>query len=149
MADSYFYQGKLETAKTYYQKVANKRKNQPLNHANILLLLLQQNGLEPQDKIDKVLAEKFKNQLITLHLYGNEKPKMSLYFAEVYALLKNKALAMRYLVQALEQGQVLNYQVESSALLIDLKELQRYKKLQKQKEQGKSVTPSFDKYFAN
>jgi len=149
LADSYFYQGKPKIASMYYQKVADKRKNQPLNHANILLVLLQKDGLDPERGIDKVLTNKFKNQLITLHLYGSEKPRTSLYLAEIYAVLKNEALAMRYLVQALEQGQVFNYQIEHSAPFSGLKALKRYRKLQKQKEQGNSATPYIDKYFEN
>lgn len=149
LADSYFYQGKPEIASLYYQKVADKRKNQPLNHANILLELMQKSDLESQGKIDKVLAEKFKNQLISLHLSGSEKPRTSLYLAEIYAVLNDEVLAMRYLVQALEQGQVFNYQIENSVAFIALKALKRYKKLQKQKEQGKSATPHIDKYFDN
>lgn len=148
LADSYFYQGKSEIARIYYQKVANKRTNQPINHANILLVLLKNNGLEYQEKTDTVLAEKVKNQLITMHLSGNEKPIISLYLAEIYALLNDEALAMRYLIQALEQGQMFNYQIKSSVILIDLKVLHRYKKLQKQKEQGKLVTSRIDKYFS-
>ena len=149
LADSYFYEGKPKIASIYYQKVADKRKNQPLNHANILLVLLQKGGLDPQIEIDKVLVEKFKNQLITLHLYGSEKPRTSLYLAEIYAVLNNEALAMRYLVQALEQGQVFNYQIEHSAPFVNLKTLQRYKKLQQQKEQGSLAAPNLDKYFDN
>jgi DNA-binding winged helix-turn-helix (wHTH) protein/Flp pilus assembly protein TadD len=149
LADSYFYQGKTEIASVYYQKVTDKREKQPLNHANILLVLLEKSGLEPQRKVNKVLGEKLKEQLVTLHLSGSEKPRTSLYLAEIYAVLDDEVLAMRYLVQALEQGQVFNYQIENSNAFIDLKKLQRYKKLQKQKEQGKSTTPHIDKYFVN
>ena len=151
LADSYFYQGKEKTANIYYQKVADKRENQPFNHANILLALLENSGSASQERINKLLAEKFKNQLISLHLSGSEKPRTSLYLAEIYAVLNDEVLAMRYLVQALEQGQVFNYQIEHSIALTKVKTLPRYKNLQKQKqkEQGSLPAPNIDKYFDN
>jgi len=149
LADSYFYQGNLEIAISYYQKIADERKNQPINHSNILSVLVAKSKQVPQGGINKPLAEKLKNQLISLHLSGSEKPTTSLFLAEIYAALNDDALAMRYLVQAFEQGLVLNYKIENSAVFSNIKALQRYKKLKKQKEQSKSIAPNVDKYFVS
>lgn len=147
LANNYFFQGKLETAKVHYQQLAKVREGLPINHTNIFSVLLASSEIESSGKVDEVLAENLKNQLIALHLAGNEKPSVSLYLAEIYAMSNNPTVAMRYLVQALEQGQILNYQIDNSILLISLKMLPRYKKLQKQKEQERLDTPLIDKYF--
>ena len=67
--------------------------------------------------------------------------------AEVFALLNDDSSAMRYLVQAIEQGQVLNYQIANSLIFEDLRKLRRYKILQAQQKRAKDVVLSLDEYF--
>lgn len=148
LADSHFYQAKLVEAKMAYQRVASKIENQPINHANILSALLSINVDEDKNQQENVAQiEYFKNKLTALHLAGNEKPRNSLYLAEIYSELGDDSLAMRYLVQALEQGQEFNYQIENSPLMQDLKALPRYLKLQQQKTQAVKSHANIDVFF--
>lgn len=147
MADSYYFQGKLGNAITYYQQITQQRKNLPINHSNILSLLLSDTGSESKVLVEKDQAEKIIEHLITLHLSGNEKPQNSLYLAEVFALTNEHSSAMRYLVQAIEQGQVFNYQVSNSFVLKDLKQLKRYQALQAQQMPDKEEVVAIDAFF--
>jgi len=148
LADSYFFQGELALAKGYYQQVADIQKNSPVNQATIRSLLLLKDTYKPDDEKQNngLLFDPIIKQLVGAHLAGNEKPKISLYLAEVYALLNNETLVFRYLVQALEQGQVLNYQINSAPLFEEVKQLDRYKKLHQQL-QSQKVLPNIDDYF--
>ena len=150
LADSYFYKGELEIAKMYYQKAVAQRLNKPINQANILsMLLLADKNKEPQDaKTQDDLVGKYKQQLVALHLSGNEKAKTSLYLAEVLALLNDNSAAMRYLVQAIEQGQVFNYQIEQSSIFKDVRKLRRYNILQAQQKRVKNKGIAIDEYFS-
>jgi len=141
LADSYYFQGKTEKAKKLYQKVLGKRVNQPITQAKIMVMALS------TSEGDASLKESLIKRLTALHLSGNEKPNISLYLAGVYASLKNESLSMRYLVQATEQGQVLNYQIENSYIFKNLKKLPRYKKLQEQKVHEKELHSTIDEYF--
>jgi len=149
LADSYFFQRELDVAQMYYQKASDERVNQPVNQANILsVLLLKKVGeVQKDEEIHKALVEKYKQQLVALHLAGNEKPRTSLYLAEVFALLNDNSSAMRYLVQAIEQGQVLNYQIENSRIFKNLKTLTRYKILQEQHSHELATSDKLDEYF--
>jgi DNA-binding winged helix-turn-helix (wHTH) protein/Flp pilus assembly protein TadD len=149
LADSYFFQGELEIAQTYYQKVNDERMNQPVNQANILSKLLLKNdvNIHKNEKRNEELVENYKQQLVALHLAGNEKPSTSLYLAEVFALLNDNSSAMRYLVQAIEQGQVLNYQIDQSLVFKSLKKLKRYKILQEHQKLESDTVMKVDEYF--
>jgi len=149
LADSYFFQKELDVAQMYYQKVTDQRVNQPVNQANILSVLLLKNVDKEQsnEKINKALVEKYKQQLVALLLAGNEKPRTSLYLAEVFALLNDNSSAMRYLVQAIEQGQVLNYQIENSLIFKNIKTLTRYKILQEQHNHELATSGKVNEYF--
>jgi len=149
LANSYFFQGDLEKAKPYYQQVIDQRLHQPINQANILSVLLFSETKNTAETVKEQteLVAKYKQQLVALHLSGNEKPSTSLYLAEVFALLKDNSAAMRYLVQAIEQGQVLNYQIEKSLIFKDLRKLRRYKILQVQHKKVIKADLHLDEYF--
>jgi DNA-binding winged helix-turn-helix (wHTH) protein/Flp pilus assembly protein TadD len=149
LADSYFFQGELEVANVTYQKVNEQRLNQPINQANIYSILLTKDDKKTQEKAkeQEQLIEKYKQQLVALHLSGNEKPSTSLYLAEVSALLNDSSAALRYLVQAIEQGQVFNYQIEKSLIFNDLRKIRRFKILRRQHKHVKNKDLIIDEYI--
>jgi DNA-binding winged helix-turn-helix (wHTH) protein/Flp pilus assembly protein TadD len=150
LADSYFFQEALDIAQSYYSQALEMRKNQPIGHVNIISTLLMNNvhktQKDQQENITRI--EHFKDKLVALHLVGNEKPNNSLYLAEINALLNNDSIAIRYLVQALEQGQVLNYQIDNSFIFKRLKKSPRYIKLYEQNKREKAERLDIDKYFS-
>jgi DNA-binding winged helix-turn-helix (wHTH) protein/Flp pilus assembly protein TadD len=143
LADNYIFQGNLAKALQYYQQVVDKRMGVETSHANIMVKLLSSNSDHHQ------LKDSLIKPLVTLHLSGNEKPKTSLYLAKVYAKLNDNTFSIRYLVQALEQGQVLNYQIDSSPFFNEVKTLARYKKLIRNQETVITEKVAVDHFFYN
>lgn len=107
-ADSYYFQGLPQKALSAYQAsidqtstLAPEKQNsgQLTNHkitrAEVMVLLIKGKDAEI------ALSEKSLQQLLAL---GDEKPQTSLLLAQIFAYQQKPQLALRYLIQAIEQG---------------------------------------------
>ncbi|WP_435274187.1 hypothetical protein ACMAZF_12765 [Psychrobium sp. nBUS_13] len=72
-------------------------------------------------------------QLMVLQLHGNEDVEISLQLAEFYSATQEVDLAMRYFVQALEQGYRLDYRVLQAPLFSALRHHHGFKRFIKPK----------------
>lgn len=131
MADNYYFQGQLTSALSYYVKVNKKELNQKLSSAQVMTILLAENT--KISDIEGLIA-----QLKIQHQLGNEKAEISLNLAKAYSKLNKPKQAMRYFVQAIEQGLIIDKRVESSPLLSKIRSLPGYQKLYRRQQSTRS-----------
>ena len=108
LADSYYFQGLQQKALSAYQSsiyqtitlLPESQKgaqffNHKITRAEVMVLLIKGKDEEI------ALSEKLLQQLLAL---GDEKPQTSLLLAQIFAHQQKHQLALRYLIQAIEQG---------------------------------------------
>jgi tetratricopeptide (TPR) repeat protein len=140
LADSYFYDHKIDIAKTLYLQIKKEGKN-ALSKANITLPLIatsinEQNALTLENAIKKRLNA------------GSDNALHSYYLAALYANTQQVSLSLRYLMQAVEQGAFLPYQIEESPIFSPIKASATFKKIitnlhQKQINEKKFIVMTF------
>jgi len=108
MAELSYVQHDIENAQLYYAKASEQA--QWVSSARIMSLLLKQNT-----STESVLT--LIDQLKALQLQGNEKPFIALGLAKAYEKLGNIQQAVRYFVQAVEQGLSIDHNVVLSPYL--------------------------------
>ncbi len=101
LADSYYFSGNLEFAKELYARLYNKQsKNQQLNgtsHVKVMHLLLTESPKEEEfDRLIRLIKDDQNN--------GSDKAIYSYRLALIFAHKKQNEMAIRYLVQSVEQG---------------------------------------------
>ncbi|MCJ8319131.1 MAG: winged helix-turn-helix domain-containing protein [Colwellia sp.] len=125
LADVYFAFKEKDRALEYYQKLQNKAQEQDVkdtSSANLMRLLLTL----PESNNELInVATIFKNKLQT----GTDKALFSYNLAMIYAQVEQPQLAIRYLVQSIEQGLTPVAKIEKQAMFEPLHQLSSYKKL--------------------
>ncbi|WDD99047.1 tetratricopeptide repeat protein [Thalassomonas actiniarum] len=114
LADSYFYNGQTELAHKTYQEIIVKQENKVLPRVHLMFLLTA--AKLPTKEITALTAS-LKNSLYE----GSDKASLSYDLALIYARQKQEQQAIRYLVQALEQGLTQVSKVENHPLFQPLK----------------------------
>jgi len=114
LAETYLFSSQIEPAKDLYQKLAKNKSSSDLSTIHILSIVLS-----GQDKADQV------NDLIILLKSvlnsGSEESKHSYNLAILYAHINNEKDALRYLVQAIEQGLTSSYMLIDNPILDPIK----------------------------
>jgi len=131
LADSYLYSGAVFDAYNLYMNVplrnksanhVNQNKEQNFSRVTLLSTLLA-----------KEMSEEFITEMITnaemLHVRGSDKSSDSYNLALLYAHKGDKYIAIRYLVQAVEQGLMSLYQIEKQPLFEELRSMNAYLKI--------------------
>jgi len=131
LADSYLYSGAVFDAYNLYMNVplrnksanhVNQNKEQNFSRVTLLSTLLA-----------KEMSEEFITEMITnaemLHVRGSDKSSVSYNLALLYAHKGDKYIAIRYLVQAVEQGLMSLYQIEKQPLFEELRSMNAYLKI--------------------
>jgi len=131
LADSHLYAGELIIAQQLYEKASNTNNeardsitNQTsgLSRVKLLSVLLAENTTE--QKVLEMISSAEKT-----HAKGSDKSADSYGLALLYAYQNKKNIAIRYLVQAVEQGLVSLYIIEKQPLFKALHSLGAYKKV--------------------
>ncbi len=140
LADSYFYDNKVTMAKTLYLQIKKEGQN-ILSKANIILILIS-------DVIDKQSVLMLENTIKGRLNSGSDNAIHSYYLAALYANQKQTSLALRYLMQAVEEGAFSPYQIEENPIFSQIKTSTTFKKiianlLQKQINEKKAITLTF------
>lgn len=133
LADSYYYSGQLTLAWQYYKKLLDNDQiasggKQNLSTANLLRLMigLSESKSKRESKNEVLLVEQaLKNKLAS----GTDKALYSYNLAIIYSQTQQEHLAVRYLVQAIEQGITSVEKVEQQIMFKPLHQLSSYKKL--------------------
>jgi len=144
LADSYFYSGQTKLARETYNKILKNTDDKATQYVIIMALLSNENASKLQ--INQLVL-----QLKGVLNQGSDKALHSYKLALIFAYLKQRDQAVRYLVQAVEQGFVNIMKIEIHPLLSYLKDLKSYQKLienmkKKQKSEKESLVNS---YFLN
>ncbi|WDE11809.1 tetratricopeptide repeat protein [Thalassomonas haliotis] len=114
LADSYFYNGQTELAHKTYQDILVKQENKVLPRVRMMFLLTAPRL--PAEEISALTAS-LKNSLYE----GSDKASLSYDLALIYARQAQEQQAIRYLVQAVEQGFTQVSKVEQQPLFQPLK----------------------------
>ncbi|WP_281559120.1 tetratricopeptide repeat protein [Thalassomonas sp. RHCl1] len=114
LADSYFYNGQTDLAHKTYQDIMIKQENKVLPRVRLMFLLTA--PTLPAKEIS-ALTTSLKNSLYE----GSDKASLSYQLALIYARQEQEQQAIRYLVQALEQGLTQINKVEQQPLFQPLK----------------------------
>jgi len=125
LADVYYALKQNERALKYYQKLKKNDRTQyegDISSANLMRLLLT---LPVSEKELLSVAKTFKNKLQS----GTDKPLYSYNLAMIYAQVNQPKLAIRYLVQSIEQGITSAEKIERQAMFLPINQLPSYKNL--------------------
>ena len=122
-ADIAYYQGDLATAYKAYQQATSMKDISKLSRSHLMATLLSNQRPENATKQGAII-----DNLKNLQLHGNEHAEVSLQLAEFYSATQKVDLAMRYFVQAIEQGYLLNYRVLQAPLFSTLRNHHDFKK---------------------
>ncbi|SFC43066.1 winged helix-turn-helix domain-containing protein [Pseudoalteromonas denitrificans] len=122
LADSYFYSGDIKKGQQLYQKIINNKESKASEGVKIMALL-------SAEKVPELQLTLFIKQLKDALNQGSDKASHSYNLALLYAFKNQDVLAVRYLVQAVEQGFFNISRIESHPLFSHLKALNNYKKL--------------------
>ncbi|MFT5757204.1 MAG: DNA-binding winged helix-turn-helix (wHTH) protein/tetratricopeptide (TPR) repeat protein [Alteromonadaceae bacterium] len=145
LADSHLYAGRLSLAQSFYQRVTliNKEEdavaneNMVFSRSHLLSMILA--GETSEQKIAELIS--FAENR---HVKGSDKSADSYNLALLYAHQNNNTMAIRYLVQAVEQGFMSLYFIEKQPLFNVLHAFSAYQKIivnvqQKRQKQIKTV----------
>ncbi len=127
-ADIAYYQGDLASAYNAYQQATTMKNVTTLSRSHLMATLLKNKHLANTTKQYAII-----NHLKNLQLHGNEDAEISLQLAEFYSATQEVDLAMRYFVQALEQGYRLDYRVLQAPLFSALRNHHDFKRFIKPK----------------
>jgi DNA-binding winged helix-turn-helix (wHTH) protein/Flp pilus assembly protein TadD len=132
LADSYYLRGLQQEALSAYKTSVNQTKTAPaekqknaqfannkITRAEVMVLLLNKNHSEIAH------SEQHLQQLLAL---GDEKPQTSLLLAQIFAHQQKHQFALRYLIQAIEQGfknTAYLYQLPDFTALVNTAQIQR------------------------
>ncbi len=122
LADSYFYANNKELAYQTYKKILDNTEDKPTEIVKLMALLASE---KPSKKQLNLFVSQLKNALNQ----GSEKALHSYNLALIFSYLNQNDRAVRYLVQAVEQGFFNLKKVELNPLFIHLKNLDSYQKL--------------------
>jgi len=142
LADSYLYSGALADAYTQYMdvpfrknsvKYLNQSDQKKFSRVELLSALLA--GERSEELIAKMIVS-----AEMLHVRGSDKSSDSYNLALLFSQTKKTKMAIRYLVQAVEQGLLSSYQIEKQPLFKELRSMNSYLKIieniqQKQRQQ--------------
>ncbi|WDE05451.1 winged helix-turn-helix domain-containing protein [Thalassomonas viridans] len=122
LADSYFYNGQTGLAHKIYRDIIHRQENKVLPRVRLMFLLTA-----PEPATDDIadLAESLKSSLYE----GSDKAGLSYHLALIYARQQQEQQAIRYLVQAVEQGLTQVSKVEQHPLFQSLKTSDSFKRL--------------------
>lgn len=112
LADNYYFQGQKALAQTLYQKIIKANNN--VSHAAIMLYIL---STKPNHQNWQALVEPLKLALKA----GSDKANYSYYLALLYAKKNQHQLAIRYLVQSVEQGLTMQSKINFQPIFNKLK----------------------------
>ncbi|PAJ73865.1 hypothetical protein CJF42_13585 [Pseudoalteromonas sp. NBT06-2] len=144
LADSYFYSKQKKLARETYNKILKNKDNKATQYVKLMALLSSEN------------ASKLQINQLTLQLkgalnQGSDKARHSYNLALIFAYLKQNEQAIRYLVQAVEQGFVNISKIEIHPLLAHFKDLKSFQKLieNMKKKQNSEKNNLDNSYFFN
>ena len=142
LADSYFYAGKTALAYQKYQEVLQNKNNIAPPRVQLMTLL---SSPQPSSKDNPKKITELTNLLKNSLYDGSEKAVLSYQLALIYAYQQQEKQAIRYLVQAVEQGFSLVNTIEHQPLLQPFKENKTFKRIlagikQKQRLENKSFS---------
>jgi len=102
LADCYYFQGQLIEAQKQYRALSLLSTYNQINRAYVLSLILDNEPLNKKENDAKITEAT--NHLKSLLAAGYEKPQTSFLLAQIYAFQQETQHALRYIVQAIEQG---------------------------------------------
>ena len=122
LADSYFYNGQTELAHNTYRDILSRQENKELVQVRLMSLLTA-----PQLATEEIaaLTAKLKSSLYE----GSDKASLSYHLALIYARQQQEQQAIRYLVQAIEQGLTQVNKVEQHPLFQSMKTSDSFNRL--------------------
>ncbi|WP_057831920.1 winged helix-turn-helix domain-containing protein [Colwellia sp. TT2012] len=136
LADNYFYSGQTTKANLLYRQIALDTKNKFSRRVEIMFLVSVTPDSINTAKTDLLaLISQLKNALNT----GSDKASHSYNLALLYAYDKQEQLAIRYLVQAVEQGFMLIHKIEQHPVFFQLKRFKNYNQIISSMKQKQSV----------
>lgn len=145
-ADIAFFENKLPAARALYQQAAKLMPEGEYSRAKLFSgLLAERLSTDQADKLahqerNSVIIKKLKE----LQQYGNEKAQVSLLLAQNYSMRGQKNLAMRYFIQAVEQGYQLDYRVLRSPFFTQLLDEAQFKNFTVQLKESIEIAPFFE-----
>jgi len=144
LADSYFYSNNKELANQTYKKILDNTEDKPSETVKLMALL-------SSNKASKQQLNQFVSQLKGALNEGSDKALHSYNLALIFSYQKQNDHAVRYLVQAVEQGFFNLRKVEFNPLFQHLKNLESYQKLllnMRKKQSSEKISLASNHFFS-
>ena len=148
-ADIAYFQNNIDMAKNFYQQAADLTPSAIYSRSKLLSVLLtkQMNSVAKTSTLDNSQAAYNEQSIAGLKAkqqQGNEQAEVSLLLAEIYSAKAEYNIAMRYLIQAIEQGYQLDYRVYQSPSFKGLREQDIFQRLTAQMKEAIEIDSFFE-----
>jgi len=125
LAETYLFSSQIESAKALYQKLAKNKSSSDLSTDHVLSVVLTEQVKIEIAQLEQAKSDQVKDLIVLLKSElnsGSEESKHSYNLALLYAYINNEKDALRYLVQAIEQGLTSSYRLIDNPILNPIKD---------------------------